>query len=198
MTESATATQTDDKVLFGLENLTIFPKTGKNTWGTPIPIPGAVDVALNPSGSSSPFYADNTIFYNSISNTGWSGDIEMAKFPDEFYIHCLGWKKDDNGALVEVSDAAAKEFAMAFEVSGDLKGRRVVFYECTATRPATEAHTKEESTTPKTQKSTITAAPVKFPKVTTARTVLPYSEAAKEAWESFYESVYTPVFADVA
>jgi len=198
MTETNPVSATKDKVIFGLENVTIFPKEGGLSWGSPIRLLGAVQVALNPSGSSNPFYADNQIFFNAISNTGWSGDLEMALFPDEFYVACLGWRIDDNGALVEASDAVAKEFALAFEVSGDQKNRRVVFYNCTATRPADENKTKEETITPQTKKSTITATPVKFPSITTARAVLPYSEEKKDVWEKFYESVYVPAFGNAA
>lgn len=191
---AAEATATGDKVLFGLENVTIFPKTGENAWGDPIKIPGAINLALNPSGSTNALFADNKKYYNSIANTGWEGDLEMVMFPDEFYIAALGWKHDERGGLVEVSDAVPKPFALAFEVSGDAQKRRVVFYECTATRPASEAKTTEDTTTPQTQKSTVTAVPVKFPKVTAARYVLPASTDDKTSFDGFYESVVTPKF----
>lgn len=191
---STETTPAGDKVLFGLENVTIFPKTGENTWSNPIRIPGAINLALNPSGSTNALFADNKKYFNSIANTGWEGDLEMVMFPDEFYIAALGWKHDDRGGLVEVSDAVPKPFALAFEVSGDIQKRRVVFFECTATRPASEAKTTEDTTTPQTQKSTVTAVPVKFPKVTTARYVLPASTDDKTSFEGFYESVVMPKF----
>lgn len=191
---STETTPAGDKVLFGLENVTIFPKTGENVWGNPIRIPGAINLALNPSGSTNALFADNKKYFNSIANTGWEGDLEMVMFPDEFYIAALGWKHDDRGGLVEVSDAVPKPFALAFEVSGDIQKRRVVFFECTATRPASEAKTTEDTTTPQTQKSTVTAVPVKFPKVTTARYVLPASTDDKTSFEGFYESVVMPKF----
>lgn len=186
-----TDTETN-KVVFGLENVTIFPKAGDLQWDAPFPLLGAVNLSLSPSGSSSPFYADNKLFYNSVANTGWSGDLEMAKFPDEFYVKCLGWKKDARGGLVEVSDAVPAPFAIAFEVSGDKEKRRVVYYECTCTRPADEAKTKEETVTPNTQKTTITAVPVKFPEVETARYVLPAGTEDKEAYDGFYDRVVEP------
>lgn len=191
---STETTPAGDKVLFGLENVTIFPKIGENAWGDPIRIPGAINLALNPSGSTNALFADNKKYFNSIANTGWEGDLEMVMFPDEFYIAALGWKHDDRGGLVEVSDAVPKPFALAFEVSGDIQKRRVVFFECTATRPASEAKTTEDTTTPQTQKSTVTAVPVKFPKVTTARYVLPASTDDKTSFEGFYESVVMPKF----
>lgn len=190
----AETTATGDKVLYGLENVTIFPKTGENAWGDPIKIPGAVSLALNPSGSTNALFADNKKYFNSIANTGWEGDLEMVMFPDEFYIAALGWKLDGRGGLVEVSDAVPRPFALAFEVSGDAHKRRVVFYECTATRPASEAKTTEDTTTPQTQKSTVTAVPVKFPKVTTARYVLPASTDDRASFDGFYEEVVVPKF----
>ena len=39
---------------------------------------------MEPQGDSSPFYADNIVYFTSISNTGYEGDLEMALFPDQF------------------------------------------------------------------------------------------------------------------
>lgn len=191
-----TNTQNDtNKVRFGLSNVTVWPKTGDNTWGEPIAIPGAVSMSANPEGSTDPFYADNGKYYVANSNNGWAGDLEMAKFPDEYYVAVLGWKIDDNGALVEVSDAVPQPFALGYEINGDKHNRRNVFYECTATRPVADVKTTEASATPVTEKSTITAVPVDFGSVKTARYSLPYKESNKEVWDSFFTEVVTPSFA---
>lgn len=200
----ATEAIADNTVEFGFRNVTIFPMT-KNVEGAyewdeehPIRVPGTVNIALSPSGSSSPFYAEDGEFFNAPANTGWEGDMEMANFPDEFYVRCLGWKVDKNGALVEDAEALPKPFAMASEVQGDRKARRTVFYKCTATRTAHEAKTKEENITPQTKKTTIKALPALVNGVKGAKATLPADTPNQKAYEDFYKSVYIPEYADAA
>lgn len=199
-TGAAPMALTDNKVVFGFRNVVVFPMTrdedGAYEWDeeSPIRVPGTVSVALSPSGSSSPFYAEDGEYFNAPANTGYEGDMEMANFPDEFYVRCLGWKLDRNGALVEDSEALPKPFAMAYEVQGDVKARRIVNYKCTATRPADEAKTKEETITPQTKKTTIKVTPATVNGVKSAKAVLPADTPNKEAYENFFKSVYKPEF----
>lgn len=185
-----------NKVNFGLKKATFFPKTDSG-YGAAIQALGAVNVSMAPSGSSNPFYAEDTNFYNTVSNTGWSGDLEVANLPDEFFTECLGWIKDKNGALVEVSDAVPREFGFAFEIMGDKAKRRNVFYSCTATRPNADAQTTEESATPKTQTVTITAVPVELDcggtTVYTARAIFQEDTTDAQAWAAFWEKPCMPV-----
>lgn len=184
-----------NKVNFGLKKATFFPVT-EDGHGTAIQALGAVNVSMAPSGSSNPFYAEDTNFYNTVSNTGWSGDLEVANLPDEFFTECLGWMKDKNGALVEVSDAVPRKFAFAFEVMGDQAKRRNVFYSCTATRPNADGATTEESATPKTQTVTITAVPKEIDcggaTVYTARAIFQEDTTDAESWANFWTKVCMP------
>lgn len=189
-----------NKVTFGFKNVTCFEMTkdedGAYEWDEkdPVRVPGTVNLSLSPTGSSSPFYAEDGEYFNAPANTGWEGDMEMANFPDEFYVRFLGWKKDANGALVEDSEALPKPFAMAFEVQGDAAARRTVFFKCTATRPADEAKTKEETISPQTKKTTLKASPALVNGVKGAKATLPADTPNKEAYENFYKSVYKPTY----
>lgn len=197
---NATAAPTTNKVEFGFRNVVVFPMTKDEDnayeWDedNPIRVPGTVMASLAPSGSSSPFYAEDGEFFNSPANTGWEGDMEMANFPDEFYVRCLGWRIDKNGALVEDAEALPKPFAMACEVQGDAAARRNVFYKCTATRPAKEMKTIEENITPQTKKTTLKAVPARVNGVKGATASLPASTTNKEAYNDFFKSVYKPEY----
>lgn len=151
----------DNKVEYGLCNVYYAVITGydtenkKYTYGTPIPIPGGVSVTFSASGDSNPFYADNITYFNVKTNAGYEGDLEIALIPDSFRINVLGEEEID-GMLVENSDAQGKEFALMFQFDGDASGRRHIFYRCSSGRPDIASSTKEGSTTPNTNKLTIT------------------------------------------
>lgn len=181
-----------NKIRFGLSNVHVWPKTGDNEWGTVIKIPGAVNLSMSPEGSSENFYADNGAYYSAVANNGWSGEVEMAKIPDDFYVMALGWEIDKNGALVEISDAQAKPFAFAFEVNGDQQKRRTVYYECTVERPSNEDKTTEDTITPTTEKLTIKAVPVNFGDKQSARLSLPKTSENEEVYNAFFTKVITP------
>lgn len=74
-----------DKVKFGIKNVHIAPMTDTTaeTYGTVIPIPGAVSLSLEAQGDTSDFYADNTKYFVSVANNGYSGDLEIANIPEE-------------------------------------------------------------------------------------------------------------------
>ena len=162
-----------NKVNFGLENV-YYAKatddgTGALTFGVPVAIKGAVDLNLEQSGDMTPWYADNGIFFTSVSNNGYTGTLEIANLPDSFYTDILGEQTDTDGALYETADAELAEFALLYEVKGDAEKMRRVFYRCKAQRPANTAHTTEESTTPNTVTLNITAMPIISNRVVKAR-----------------------------
>lgn len=130
-------------------------ETKTYTYGTPIPLPGAKQLSFSASGDSNPFYADNIVYFNTKTNAGYEGDLEIALIPDSFRIDILGESVID-GMLVEDSDAQGKEFALLFQFEGDKSNRRHVMYRCSATRPDVASQTKEESTDPNTSTLNIT------------------------------------------
>lgn len=155
---------TKNKVTYGLSNAHVWPiestsETGKPVYGTIISMPGATELSLDAEGSSDPFYADDTTYYQGVANNGYSGSITLADVPQEFLTKVMGQEVDSNGAVFENADIEPKEFAIAFEFRGDQNKRRHLFYRCTATRPTVSSKTKEDSISPNTQELSFTAIP---------------------------------------
>lgn len=150
-----------NKIKYGLKSLYYAVATiaadGTATYGTPVAIPGAVSISLAAQGETTPFYADDIVYYTSVSNTGYEGDLEVATLPDAFLKDILNYYNDANAVLVEDSGAEPVHFALMFEFAGDEKATRHVMYNCVATRPDTASSTKEESISPETETITITA-----------------------------------------
>lgn len=150
-----------NKIKYGIKNVTFFPATiaanGSATYGEAIPVPGAVSLSLDPQGDTTPFYADNIVYYTSIANNGYEGDLEIAKIPDAVLTSILGYVEDKNSVLYEDANAPVKHFAMAFQFEGDAHARRHILYNCTAARPSVSGTTKEDSIEPQTETLSITA-----------------------------------------
>lgn len=181
-----------NKVKFGLCNVHYAKMTieedGTIKYAKPVAIPGAVNLSLDAEGEETPFYADNVKYYNSYANNGYSGDLEIADIPEQFRVDILGETKDKNGALIEKSDAEIAPFALMYQIEGDQKGRRCVYYNTTVSRPSTEASTTEESKEPKTDALSITTSARTTDKK--VRAILEENETNKAVYDKFYDSVY--------
>lgn len=83
-----------NKIKYNLKNVHYAVLTedesGSVSWGTPVPIPGAVSISLEAQGDISPFYADGIVYYKSAANNGYEGDLEMALLPESFRTDVLG------------------------------------------------------------------------------------------------------------
>ncbi len=91
-----------NKVKYGLSNVHYAVATevgGVITYGTPVAIKGAVNLSLDAQGDETNFYADDSKYYNTFSNTGYSGDLEVAKFPESFYADIFGYTSDTDGIV---------------------------------------------------------------------------------------------------
>ncbi|MBP3805279.1 MAG: phage tail protein [Oribacterium sp.] len=164
-----------------VHNETVF------TYGTPKPIPGAVSISLDAEGESSPFYADGIVYFRSVTNNGYSGDLEIALIPEWFRTEILQEQLDDKGVLIEKSsNAESVKFALLFEFDGDEKAIRHVMYKCTCSRPSLESETKEDTIEPGTEKLSITADP-RSDGLVKARTGDGVDQATYDAW---YQNVY--------
>jgi len=180
-----------NKVKFGLSNVVYAPitdTTGSYTYGTPVAIPGAVNLSLAAEGETNDFYADNLKYFSSTANQGYSGDLEIAMIPDSFRTDILNETIDANGALIEKADAKTIGFALGFQIEGDKKNRRFWFYNCQTSRPAQNGATTEASITPQTDTLTITAMPRLTDKKVKA--MMELSDTNTSAYNSFFTSVY--------
>jgi phi13 family phage major tail protein len=152
-----------NKVKFGLKNVhyaVITESSGAVSYGTPVHIPGAVNLTLSPVGEKVRFAADDREDYFAENiNNGYDGNLEMALIPDEFRRDVLGDTIDSNDALVENANGVAKKFALMFEFDGDAKKTRHVLYNVLATRPNIESSTKTSTKEPKTESLEIEVRP---------------------------------------
>lgn len=183
-----------NKIKFGLKNVYYAVATiaadGSATYETPVAFPGAVSLSLDPQGENTPFYADNIVYWTGVSNTGYEGDLEIARVTDSFKTDVLGYLNSGNGLYVEDANAQAVHFALMFQFEGDVKATRHVLYNCTATRPNIGGSTKEESVEPQTESVTITARTV-F--VSALNTDVVKSETNEDTATAVYDGWFTAV-----
>jgi len=152
-----------NKVKYGLKNVYYAPITLTNnipSYGTPVHIPGAVNLTLSPVGEKVKFAADDMEDYFAENvNNGYDGTLEMALIPDSFRTDILGDTIDKNGAIIENANAAVKRFALMFEFDGDAKKTRHVLYNVLANRPNSEGTTRSSTKEPKSETLEIEARP---------------------------------------
>ena len=181
----------NNKVKFGLKNFYIAPLDfdgTKYTYEVPFKVPGAVALGMDPSGESGDFYADDTIYYSSTENQGYSGDLEIADTPDEMREKIYRESVDKNGAYIENSEVEIRQGAVIFEIKGDKQNRRIVYYNCSFSRPKSSAKTKENSKTPATDTITIKMMPRETDHK--VRAILKLSTTNKTAYDAFFAKVY--------
>lgn len=180
-----------NKVQFNLKNVHYAiltegtdSQTGEPTfsYGTPVAIPGAVSLSLAQVGEISKFYADGIIFYQTSSNNGYEGDLEVAKIPAAMLKDVWGLTEGTTSkVLTEMANVQPKAFALLFEIDGDADEECYVMYNCLGTRPDIASATTNETVEPQTMKTTISAAPRKDNKVF-ARTQADTPSTTKAGW----------------
>ena len=185
-----------NKVKFNICNvhyaLITVDEDGEVTFGTPVAMPGAVSLSLEPNGEPSNFYADGYAYYTISNNMGYEGDLELAMVPESFRTDVLKEALDDNSVLVESANVETANFALLFEFDGDVKKIRHVLYNCSAARPNIESATNEEEIEVQTETLAITAAPLANGYVK-ARTGDSTTDTVYTGW---YTSVYMPTVTD--
>ncbi len=185
-----------NKVKFNICNvhyaLITVDDDGEVTFGTPVAMPGAVSLSLEPNGEPSNFYADGYAYYTISNNMGYEGDLELAMVPESFRTDVLKESLDDNSVLVESANVETANFALLFEFDGDVKKIRHVLYNCSAARPNIESATNEEEIEVQTETLAITAAPLANGYVK-ARTGDSTTDTVYTGW---YTSVYMPTVTD--
>lgn len=189
----------ENKIKYGLKSVHYAVATiaadGSATYGEPVPIPGAVNLSLEPQGDTSPFYADNIAYYIGISNTGYEGDLEIARVPDSFKKDILGYIASEKNVLIENAGAEPVHFALLFQFEGDARATRHVMYNCTAARPSTTGATKTENVEPQTESLTITATSIYIAGIDDGIDVVKGESTEQtnaETYSGWFSAVYLP------
>ena len=187
----------ENKVQFNLKNVhyAVMTTTGATpAWDTPVAVPGAVTLTLDPQGDVTPFYADGIVYYQAVANNGYSGDLEMARFPDQMMEDIWGFESVETDlVLIENANVEAKAFALLYQIDGDADNQLYCLYNCTATRPGIRSATTTETKEPQTQTSTISAVSLDNGDVL-ARTTAQSPAGVRTAW---FTKVYERPDADV-
>ena len=192
-----------NKVKFGLSNVHVLfiesydAKQKKYTFDSEgiQPIPGAVNLSLDPQGDTTEFFADNISYFSQAANTGYQGDLELALIPDWFRQKALGEIVDNNGVQIESSDAIQKEFVLFFELNGDAAKTRYVLYRNSVARPSIKGQTTEKSLTPATDSMTITAMPRENDHFTFGA-IKSDDATHKDIYDAWYETMHEPNVAE--
>lgn len=149
-----------NKVEFGISKLHVgtysVSDEGVVSLGTPYAQKGAVHVSVEPNGDTNKFYADNVVYYSSKSAQGFEGEIEVAKFDDDFKTKFLNAVELDDGGIADIKGAAQTPVYFMFETDGDAEKRRVIVYNVTLGDIQREYNTIEEDREPVTEKIDIT------------------------------------------
>lgn len=183
-----------EKVTFGIKNVYYakisVSESGAVTFGTPIPLPGASEIALSTVGDPVKVYADNIVYVKFHVNQGYDGNLSIFNIPDAFSKDHLGMLLDANGVLVEAASADQADFALLFEFDTDTtKTKRTVLYSVSAGRTEINSATKEDTVDPQPNSIPITASPAGDTEYVKASIV---GDANDPAWANWFLSVYTP------
>lgn len=151
-------------VTFGLKNVHYSIATqgtdGNWTFAKPVSLPGAQEFTSDLIGSSSSVYADDQVVATLNQNAGRTITLKVTELTDEFKTAILGYKKLENGNLVEITNAEVVTFALGLEFQGDSKARRVWFYLCNCSPVNESTKSKTDSVEANSISLTITARPI--------------------------------------
>lgn len=185
-----------NKVKFGLDQVYIAMLTeATGVYAAPLAIPGAVTLGLDPEGDLTRFYADNMAYFTMATNNGYNGDLQMALVPDAVLADILGWETDDNGMLVEISDAQPQPFALLYQVLGNEFNKRYVFYRCVASRPKEDHTTTSDKVEPATDALSLVCMPIEIDDRKVVKGAIERSVANAVVFDAFYTAVLEPSFA---
>lgn len=198
----------NNKVKFGLSHVmyalvtesvaTTGSQSGQvvTSYGELKAIAGAVSMSMSSSASKSVFRADNSDYYISYGEGGFTGSLEVARVNESFLKDVLGYKEDNDKILVQDSAAfqQTQYFALVFEFSGDQGSQKHCLYKCSADPIDLASQTTGEggSTDPQTETLNITVVPrADQDKLIHVQTQDSTTTAAIAAW---YTAVPVPTF----
>ena len=84
-----------EKIRYGLQDLHVFSveyADGTYTFGTPEKLEGTASLKMDPNVNVEKIYADNHVYYISRDDKGYSSELEMYLFQDDFYTKYMGMR----------------------------------------------------------------------------------------------------------
>lgn len=184
----------ENKVVFGLKNahysIVTENEDGTYTYAVPVSLKGSTELSLDPKGDTTDFYADDVLYYTTVSNQGYEATLTVANISREFRIDVLNETLDaTDSVLTENSNTKPNKIAFMFEFDGDVRATRHVLYNCTVNRTGLSSATKTESAEPQTQELTLVAAPRSYDGIVKRSTTSDTPDAIYDGW---YATVYNP------
>ncbi len=153
-----------NKVTFGLTNVhyAMANQTTDGSWlfQKPIRLYGAQEFSAELIGGSSQVHADDQVLSTLISYSGSTITLKMTEIDEQFKKDVFGYKEDEKGNLIEITNTEVKTFALGYEIQGDNKARRIWYFLCTATPVGSATKTKSDSVEANSISLTITARPI--------------------------------------
>lgn len=183
-----------NKIKYGIKNVyysvvTEDPSTLECTYATPVKFPGARSISLSAVGETTKFAADDVTYWQGVSNSGYEGDLVMAKIIDSFHTAVLGEVADTNGVIAEYNDMLGQPFALLFEFEGDKTGTRHVLYNCVASRPNIAGQTVDGTISPEEETVSITASPRAIDGLVKAKLT---GDSTDTHYDDWFDAVYVP------
>ena len=152
---------------------------------------GLSAMSLPPVGDPLKVYADDVTYFKLHVNQGYDGTLSVYQIPDDFKINHLGEYKDENGVLIEKSNAQPLDFALVgeFQTADELSTnpKRFALFNCSSGRPDLSGATKQEGIEPVLFSIPITVAPTPKDEIVKATILKSDNEALFDTWLS---SVY--------
>lgn len=181
----------ENKVVFGLENVYVGTYSvntyGTASLGTPMHLPGAVNLSLEADTEENVFWADNVKYYVTNADNGFTGDLEMAYFPDSFKTAYMNYKQLSDGGFAQIKGEQNKQIYLIFESKGDAEHRRTIMYNISI-----GPISREYSTTTETQEPVTATMPISVVGDNqTGVTRVTYGEAAT-GYSTIFTSPPTP------
>lgn len=153
-----------EKIRYGLQDLHVFSveyADGTYTFGTPERLEGTASLKMDPNVNVEKHYADNHVYYISRDDKGYSSELEMYLFQDDFYTKYMGMRKSTEGNLVESDSDEPKPFGMIFRIESDKNPTyHVVFLNEVTSKPGYDLKTTEDKRTVYTSKLSIDSLPL--------------------------------------
>ena len=125
-------TTATNKVKFGLSNVhyAVVTEGTTPTFGEWKSLPYAISLSISENSNTSTQYADDQLIYVATSTTSTTLGLEMSVVSDDFKKDVLGYLESTRGGLVQIVNDVKKKIALGFEVKGDAKHARHVFFIC--------------------------------------------------------------------